>query len=50
MAEKIVAMCLPDFQETGKLYDCEKGRLLSDAAAGVRRVTSSPGISESPRP
>jgi NAD(P)-dependent dehydrogenase (short-subunit alcohol dehydrogenase family) len=28
VAEKIVAMCLPDFQETGKLYDCKKGRLL----------------------
>ena len=26
VAEQIVAMCLPDFQETGKLYDCEKGR------------------------
>ena len=29
VAEKIVAMCLPDFQETGKLYDCEQGRLLT---------------------
>ena len=29
VADKIVAMCLPDFQETGKLYDCEKGRLLT---------------------
>jgi NAD(P)-dependent dehydrogenase (short-subunit alcohol dehydrogenase family) len=28
VADKIVAMCLPDFQETGKLYDCEQGRLL----------------------
>lgn len=28
VAEQIVAMCLPDFQETGKLYDCEEGRLL----------------------
>jgi len=28
VAEKIVAMCLPDFQETGKLYDCGQGRLL----------------------
>jgi len=28
VVEKIVAMCLPDFQETGKLYDCEQGRLL----------------------
>ncbi len=33
VAEQIVAMCLPDFQETGKLYDCE-GPLLH-AAAGV---------------
>jgi NAD(P)-dependent dehydrogenase (short-subunit alcohol dehydrogenase family) len=29
VAEQIVAMCLPDFQETGKLYDCEQGRLLA---------------------
>jgi hypothetical protein len=29
VAEKIVAMCLPDFQETGKLYDCEQDRLLT---------------------
>jgi NAD(P)-dependent dehydrogenase (short-subunit alcohol dehydrogenase family) len=29
VAEQIVAMCLPSFQETGKLYDCEKGRLLA---------------------
>jgi NAD(P)-dependent dehydrogenase (short-subunit alcohol dehydrogenase family) len=29
VAEQIVAMCLPSFQETGKLYDCEKGRLLT---------------------
>jgi NAD(P)-dependent dehydrogenase (short-subunit alcohol dehydrogenase family) len=28
VAEKIVAMCLPDFQETGKLYDCKQDRLL----------------------
>ena len=28
VAEQIVAMCLPDFQETGKLYDYEQGRLL----------------------
>jgi NAD(P)-dependent dehydrogenase (short-subunit alcohol dehydrogenase family) len=28
VAERIVAMCLPDFLETGKLYDCEQGRLL----------------------
>jgi NAD(P)-dependent dehydrogenase (short-subunit alcohol dehydrogenase family) len=29
VAEQIVAMCLPDFQETGKLYDCETGHLLA---------------------
>jgi NAD(P)-dependent dehydrogenase (short-subunit alcohol dehydrogenase family) len=29
VAEQIAAMCLPSFQETGKLYDCEKGRLLT---------------------
>jgi NAD(P)-dependent dehydrogenase (short-subunit alcohol dehydrogenase family) len=28
VAEQTVAMCLPDFQETGKLYDYEQGRLL----------------------
>ena len=28
VAEKIVALCLPDFQETGRLYDCAKGRLV----------------------
>ena len=28
VAEKIVALCLPDFQETGKLYDYREGRLL----------------------
>jgi NAD(P)-dependent dehydrogenase (short-subunit alcohol dehydrogenase family) len=28
VAEKIVALCLPDFQETGKLYDCVKGRFV----------------------
>jgi hypothetical protein len=28
VAEKIVAMCLPEFQETGKLYDYRQGRLL----------------------
>jgi NAD(P)-dependent dehydrogenase (short-subunit alcohol dehydrogenase family) len=28
IAEKIVAMCQPDFQETGKLYDCRTGKLL----------------------
>jgi len=29
VAEKIVDMCLPDFQETGKIYDYRAGRLLS---------------------
>jgi NAD(P)-dependent dehydrogenase (short-subunit alcohol dehydrogenase family) len=29
VTEQIVAMCLPDFQETGKLYDCDQGRLLT---------------------
>ena len=38
VAEQIVAMCLPDFQETGKLYDCEQGRLLDRAAAGADRL------------
>jgi NAD(P)-dependent dehydrogenase (short-subunit alcohol dehydrogenase family) len=33
VAEKIVALCLPDFQETGKLYDCVKG-CLADLARG----------------
>jgi NAD(P)-dependent dehydrogenase (short-subunit alcohol dehydrogenase family) len=28
VADKIVELCLPDFQETGKLYDCRQGRLL----------------------
>ena len=28
VAEKIVELCLPDFEETGKLYDCAQGRLL----------------------
>lgn len=28
VAAQIVAMCLPTFQETGKLYDCDQGRLL----------------------
>jgi NAD(P)-dependent dehydrogenase (short-subunit alcohol dehydrogenase family) len=28
VAEKIVAMCRPDFHETGKLYDCRVGELL----------------------
>jgi NAD(P)-dependent dehydrogenase (short-subunit alcohol dehydrogenase family) len=31
VAEKIVAMCLPDFQETGKLYDYRQGRLVTPA-------------------
>jgi NAD(P)-dependent dehydrogenase (short-subunit alcohol dehydrogenase family) len=29
VADQIVAMCLPDFRETGMLYDCEQGRLLT---------------------
>ncbi len=29
VAEKIVALCLPDFQETGKVYDYRQGRMLS---------------------
>jgi len=29
VAEQIVAMCLPSYQETGKLYDCDQGRLLT---------------------
>ena len=29
VAEKILELCLPDFQETGKLYDYRAGRLLS---------------------
>ena len=29
VAEKILALCLPDFQETGKLYDYRAGRLLT---------------------
>jgi len=24
-----VALCLPTFQETGKVYDCRQGRLLT---------------------
>jgi NAD(P)-dependent dehydrogenase (short-subunit alcohol dehydrogenase family) len=31
VADKIVAMCLPEFQETGKLYDYRQGRLLTPA-------------------
>jgi NAD(P)-dependent dehydrogenase (short-subunit alcohol dehydrogenase family) len=29
VAEKIVDLCLPDFQETGKLYDYRRGRLIA---------------------
>jgi NAD(P)-dependent dehydrogenase (short-subunit alcohol dehydrogenase family) len=29
VAEKIVELCLPGFTETGKLYDCTSGRLMS---------------------
>jgi len=29
VAEKILHLCLPDFQETGKIYDYQQGRLLS---------------------
>jgi NAD(P)-dependent dehydrogenase (short-subunit alcohol dehydrogenase family) len=29
VAEKILALCLPDFQETGRLYDYRAGRLLT---------------------
>lgn len=29
VAEQIVAMCLPSYQETGKLYDCTLDRLLT---------------------
>ncbi len=32
VAEKIVEMCLPDFQETGKIYDYRAGRLLAAQA------------------
>jgi NAD(P)-dependent dehydrogenase (short-subunit alcohol dehydrogenase family) len=28
VADKIVELCLPEFQETGRLYDCVQGRLL----------------------
>jgi NAD(P)-dependent dehydrogenase (short-subunit alcohol dehydrogenase family) len=28
VADKIVELCLPEFQETGRLYDCTQGRLL----------------------
>lgn len=29
VADQIVAMCLPDFKDTGMLYDCDKGRMLA---------------------
>jgi hypothetical protein len=29
VAEKIVELCLPTFQETGKVYDYRAGRLLA---------------------
>ena len=29
VAEKIVELCLPDFQDTGKVYDFRQGRLLT---------------------
>jgi NAD(P)-dependent dehydrogenase (short-subunit alcohol dehydrogenase family) len=29
VAQKIVELCLPDFHETGKIYDYRQGRLLS---------------------
>src|SRR5688500_17912030 len=29
VAKQIVAMCLPDFHETGMLYDCDQGRFLA---------------------
>jgi len=32
VAERIVEMCLPDFQETGKIYDYRAGRLLAPQA------------------
>jgi NAD(P)-dependent dehydrogenase (short-subunit alcohol dehydrogenase family) len=28
VAEKIIELCLPDFQETGKVYDYQRGRLV----------------------
>ena len=31
VADKIVELCLPEFQETGRLYDCTQGRLLEFA-------------------
>jgi hypothetical protein len=30
VAEKILDMCLPQFRETGGLYDCREGRLVAD--------------------
>jgi NAD(P)-dependent dehydrogenase (short-subunit alcohol dehydrogenase family) len=32
VAEKILELCQPDFQETGKVYDYRSGRLLSPSA------------------
>jgi NAD(P)-dependent dehydrogenase (short-subunit alcohol dehydrogenase family) len=32
VAEKILELCLPDFEETGKIYDYRAGRLLSPQA------------------
>jgi NAD(P)-dependent dehydrogenase (short-subunit alcohol dehydrogenase family) len=32
VAEKIVELCLPDFQETGKVYDYQRGRLVAYSA------------------
>jgi hypothetical protein len=29
VADKIVALCVPEFQETGKTYDYRQGRLLT---------------------
>ena len=34
VAEKIVALCLPSFSETGKLYDFPAGKLLEFMHAG----------------
>jgi NAD(P)-dependent dehydrogenase (short-subunit alcohol dehydrogenase family) len=30
VAEKILDMCLPQFQETGGMYDCREGRVVAD--------------------
>ena len=32
VAEKIVELCRPEFQETGKIYDYRAGRLLDPAS------------------